>query len=248
MRAWPRLLTTALPRLLACLALLAAIGCTREILTVELPMMNFANPAPPIAGSVEVCVPSKLYKRQWNVRDHPYRIELGKRAALNFERMAKTAFREAVAVYGDDCGSTSDTPWIEAAIVSANRDWDGMEGVINPEPVDTALTMSFDLFADDGSPIWSTSVKAEHRVVDPAPPPRALGGAMVRSRRGRRDFGVVLGKALDEAYAQLITSTDVRAAFGDTGLEAEPEADTIDTPPEGEAAEASGEVDAASES
>lgn len=248
MRAWPRLLTTALPWLLACLALLAATACTREIRSVELPMMTFANPAPPIDGSVEVCVPSKLYKRQWNVRDHPYRIELGKRAALNFERMAKTAFREAVAVYGDDCGATSDTPWIEAAIVSANRDWDGIEGVINPEPVDTALTMSFALYADDGTPIWSTSIKAEHRVVDPAPPPRAIGGALVRSRRGSRDFGIVLGKALDDAYAQLITSTDVRAAFGDSGLEAKPEEDVSDTTSEAEPAEAAGEEEAASES
>ncbi|MCR9096195.1 MAG: hypothetical protein NXI30_18365 [bacterium] len=246
MRAWPPLLTTALPRLLACLALLATMGCTREILSVELPTMTFVNPAPPIDGSVEICVPSKLYKRQWNVPDHPYRIELGKRAALNFERMAKTAFREAVAVYGDGCGSTNGLPWIEAIIVSANRDWDGIVGVIDPEPVDTALTMSFALFADDGSPIWSTSVKAEHRVVDSALP-IFLGGTLVRSRRGSRDFGAVLGKALDDAYEQLITSTDVRAAFGDAGLEADPAGGPVAATAEGEAAEASSEDDAASE-
>ena len=147
--------------------------------------------------------------------------------------MAKTAFREADTVYTDDCGARSDPPWIEATIVSANRDYDGFEGgLLEQEPVDTALTMAFALHADDGSEIWSTTVKAVHRTVDPAPL-----NVRVRRHRGSRDFGAVLRKALDEGYAQLIASEQVRAAFGDTGLEAPAEAPadatpTDDVPPE----------------
>lgn len=217
---------TALPAALACLLVLMAAGCARMIETVDLPTMTFESAAPPIDASVEICVRPRLHKRQWNVRDHPYVVELGKRAAINFERMAKTAFREADTVYTDDCGARSDTPWIEATIVSANRDYDGFEGgLLEQEPVDTALTMAFALHADDGSEIWSTTVKAVHRTVDPAPL-----NVRVRRHRGSRDFGAVLRKALDEGYAQLVTSEQVRAAFGDTGLEVPAEAPADATP------------------
>lgn len=214
---------------IASLALMTATGCGRMIQPVDLPTMTFESAAPPIDGRIEVCVRPKLHKRQWNVRDHPYVIELGKRAAIHFERMVKTAFREAVTVYTDRCGSTSDTPWIEATIVSANRDYDGFEGgLIEQEPVDTALTMSFAVHADDGAKLWSTTVAAKHRSVDPAP-------LNVRTRRfrGSRDFGEVLRKALEEGYARLITSEEVRAAYGDVGLEAAPE-DSSETPSAGD--------------
>ena len=127
----------------------------------------------------------------------------------------RASFEEARATYTSDCSADRDLPWIEAWIVSANRDWDGIEGVINPEPVDTALTMTFALHAVDGEKIWSTTVTAKHRVVDPPPPPFAR---TIRSLRGSRDFGVVLRDALDQGYEALITSEIVRAAFDDTAL------------------------------
>ena len=64
-----------------------------------------------------------------------------------------------------------------------------------------------------------------HRTVDPAPL-----NVQVRRHRGSRDFGAVLRKALDEGYAQLVASEQVRAAFGDTGLEAPAEAPADATP------------------
>ncbi|MEM9175611.1 MAG: hypothetical protein AAGC67_10285 [Myxococcota bacterium] len=228
MRA-PLRLRTALPLLLAGVALATATGCTRELRAVDLETMTFEDSVPPIDASVEVCIRSNLHKRQWSVEGPPYRIALGKRAALHFERMAKQAFREAVAVYTDACGATSETPWVEATIVSANRDYDGIEGFplfgyfvelfSGADPVDTALTMSFALHADDGSEIWSTEVKSEHRVVDTPPPPIPTVGARVRARRGSRDFAVVLRDALDRGYQALISSETVRRAFDDDGLE-----------------------------
>lgn len=208
---------------LAGLVLLGALGCARMLSPVDLPTMTFLSETPKIAGRVEVCVKPELYKRRWNVEEHPYRIELGKRAALNFERMAKSAFREAVAVYAESCGAASDTAWIESKIISANRDWDGIEGWFawfEQEPVDTAITMSFTLYADDGQPIWSTRIKSEHRSVDSIPLTNRL-----RRNRGARDFGIVLAKTLDQAYVELLASDDVRAAFGDTQLTDPPEAD-----------------------
>lgn len=238
MRTLPRSRTalpsdSRLPRLLGIAALVLAAasagGCARMIRPVDAPTMAFESEAPAIDASIEICVRPKLHKRQWNVHDHPYVIELGKRAAIGFERMVKTAFRDAAAVYTDRCGETSRTPWIEATIVSANRDYDGFEGgLIEQEPVDTALTMSFEIHADDGSEIWTTTVEARHRSVDPAP-----WNVRTRRHRGSRDFGVVLGEALDEGFTRLITSREVRAAFGDPGLDA-PSEDAPGVSPEAE--------------
>lgn len=194
----------------ALLLIALASGCGRQLRSVELEPMSFVSPHPPIAGAVEVCVRKKLHARHWNVAEHPYRIELGKRAALNFERMVRAAFRDVIVAYTEDCGSLSDRPWIEATIVSANRDWDGLEGLIDPEPVDTALTLALALQADDGSPIWSTEITARHRATD-----FGLVGPTIRSQRGSRDFGIVLSSALDQGFEALVTSREVRAAFGD---------------------------------
>ncbi len=209
----PRPLAETLELLLV-LTTLAALtsACARPIVGVELEAMSFMSPLPPIAGAVEVCIDKKLRSRHWNVDDHPYRVELGKRAAINFERMAKAAFRDVIVDYSDVCGRLSARPWFEARIISANRDWDGVEGIIDPEPVDTALTMLFSLHANDGVPVWSQQIKAEHRA------PGFVGTPVTRSQKGRRDFGVVLAEAFQQGYAALLADPDVRAYFADDGV------------------------------
>ena len=92
-----------------------------------------------------------------------------------------------------------------AEIVSANRDWDGIVGIVDQEPVDTGITLRVALYSKAAGEIWSTSVQATTRAPAPGFGPRLYGGA--------RDFGVVLEDALRQAYASLMTSPEVRAAF-----------------------------------
>ena len=199
--------------ILTCLVVLAITsGCARPIVGVELQAMSFMSPLPPITGSVEVCINKKLRSRHWNVDKHPYRVELGKRAAINFERMVKAAFRDVIVDYSDACGRLSARPWFEARIISANRDWDGVEGIVDPEPVDTALTMLFRLYANDGVLVWSKEIEAEHRA------PGFVATPVIRSQKGSRDFGVVLADALQQGYEALLADRDVRAYFADDSL------------------------------
>ncbi len=196
------------PRLCALVSLISLCvgGCqgpgSRSVRVVELAPMRFEFEGPKIARTVELCLPPALRMRQWNVEDHGYIVDLGSRAALNVEIMAKAAFEEVVVSFDAECGSATDYPWFLAAIVSANRDWEGFQP---SEPIDTSITMAFELVSDEGRPIWSTTTKGEVRR------PGAL--PFGRKRAGAEDFGEALRKALDLGFAELMRAEKVREAI-----------------------------------
>jgi len=193
--------------LVACLAAFASFGAClqRTIIAVDLAPITFESEAIEIDGEVDLCISRALRQRQWNVERHPYRVALGARASTNLESLARSAFRVVHTRFDGACGEKGELPWMTAEIRSANRDWDGIVGIVNPEPVDTGITLRVALYATGGEEIWATSVQATTRSPGPVLRPRRYSGA--------RDFGVVLQDALREVYASLMTSPEVRAAF-----------------------------------
>ncbi len=213
---------------LAAFVAIAAIGFTTacgEIRTVALQPLPFENASGPIPGDVEVCIQKKLRARRWNAGETGYRIELGSRATLNFERLAKASFRDAVVVFDEQCGERTDHPWITASIVSAKRDWDGLQGWITPTPVDTELTLSIELHQNDGAEIWSTRATGTHSTRSTAMEhgydvvthsvffPLLAFRSSELARRARRDFGIVLASAFEQVHDRMMKSPSVRAAF-----------------------------------
>lgn len=199
-------------RVAACMLVLILGACARPLVDVTLPPVDFEGPEK-LATDVEVCVPKKLHARVYDISKHPYRVDLGQKAALALERLARSAFQDVVVDYpmGDRCGGRTDRPWFTAEIVSAKRDWDGIvtgdgfAAISDPEPVDTALTMRFELHADDDTELWSYETTTSHR----------SPGSVVERRRsqGSRDFGVVLANALEAGHAALLAAPELRAAF-----------------------------------
>jgi hypothetical protein len=197
---------------LACLGL----GCQANPMTpVQLEAIVYEHRIQQIAGTVEVCLPPSLRLRRWDVRGHRYSVDLGDRAALNLERLAKAAFRDVVVSFDEACGSSSDLTWMTARIVSANRDLQAnREGNRN-----TSITMEFELVGDDGQPIWSSTTKGE-----------VLNGGnnifffrmFFQKRDGASDFGEALRIALELGFDELVESDAVRRSFGDESLNPPP--------------------------
>ena len=94
---------------------------------------------------------------------------------------------------------------MNAEILAANRDWDGVVSLVDPEPVDTGITLWLALYEGQGELIWTSTLQATTRAPGPLPGHRIHDGA--------RDFGVALGDALRRSFVSLTTSPEVRAAF-----------------------------------
>ncbi len=186
-------------------ALLSAPGClgglARTISTVELPPMSFSHESAPIDGTIELCLTPKLRMRQWNVASHPFKIDLGSRAALNLEILAKSAFREVIVSFDRTCGSATDHPWLSATILAANRDWDSLWSTEQ----NTTITMEFELAGSDAGRIWSTTTRGD---VTTSPPTYTQ-----RRVRAAEDFGEALGVALEQGFDELLESEEVRDLF-----------------------------------
>ena len=193
--------------LLAGLFLIGVLGCARPLTYVDLAPMSFEDESAPINGTIELCLSRKIRKRQWNVKDHPYKIELGGRAAQNIEIMAKSAFREVLVSFDDTCGSATHYRWLDVRIVAANRDWDSLWATEQ----NTTITLSLDLFEDDGREIWSTTTRGDVKS-KPAWFTR-------RRTRGAKDFGQAISLALQQGFEELIASEEIRSAFRDTQLD-----------------------------
>jgi len=198
--------------LFACLGAISALGCARPLTTVELAPMAFVHKSAPINGTIELCLSPKLRMRQWNVEDHPFKIDLGSRTALNVEILAKSAFSNVIVSFDKTCGSATEHPWLAATILAANRDWDTMWS----RRQSTTITMEFELADDNQDIIWSTTTRGD---VSTAP-----SGFTKRRTRAAQAFGKALEIALRRAFDELIESEDVRSAFGAPPLDAPSEA------------------------
>jgi len=178
----------------------AAAGCGRTVTAVDLDPILFAHEDAPIPGAIELCLTRELRMRQWNVRNHPYVIELGDRAALNVERLAKAAFESVVVSFEEPCGQATDRPRLTARILAANRDADS----IWSRSQETTITMDFELVSDDGAPIWSTRTRG---AISKAP-----SGLTRRKIRAAEDFGEAMQEALDAAFVEIVQSQEIRRA------------------------------------
>ena len=193
--------------LVSCVITLSGLGCARKISTVQLEPMLFVDESPPIDGTIELCLTPELRMRQWGGKRHPFKIELGTRTALNFEILAKSAFREVVVSFDRDCGSATDYPWLTATIVAANRDLDQLWSTEQ----NTTITIEFDLAENDGTPIWSYVSKGH--ISAPSAP------FLRRRVRAAEAFGETIAIALQSAFEELVESAEVRRAFGPAPIE-----------------------------
>lgn len=219
------------PFLVLALGLLAAFGAgcsanTKPIDGVVFPDTRFDAEVGRFATPIELCVPPALRKRQWNVEAHPFRIDLGPRAALHFERMVKARFREVEVTFDKACGATTGRPWITTKIVSAHREPYSDVNLANDPLQYTALETVTSIHAGSGETLWET---AQDGVVGK---PLPLGGNAFfaswdkgsiiflpfdflasledrpRMEAARRDFGEAMAAALVATNEALVRDAD----------------------------------------
>lgn len=179
----------------------ATTGCGRTVTAVELDPIVYAHADAPVPGAIELCLTRELRMRQWNVRNHGYLIELGDRAALNAERLAKAAFASVVVSFEEPCGQATDRPWLSVTILAANREADS----IWSRTQETAITLDLELVSDDGERIWATQTRG---TVTKKP------AAFTRRKlRAAKDFGEAMREALDVAFGEIVQSQEIRRAL-----------------------------------
>ena len=180
----------------------ASAGCGgRTVTAVELEPIVFSHEDAPIPGTIELCLARELRMRQWNVRSQPYVIELGDRAALNVERLAKAAFESVVVSFEEPCGGATQGPWLSATILAANRETDS----IWSRSQETTITLDLELVSESGAQIWNTRTRG---VVTKEP------AALTRRRiRAAQDFGEAIQRALETAFQEIIESEAIRRTF-----------------------------------
>lgn len=203
---------SSLITLVAGLALLSSLGCGRPLTTVALEPMTFEHKAAPIEGTIELCLSPTLRRRQWNVEEHPFKIDLGSRTALNVEILAKSAFRNVIVSFDQACGSMTDHAWLSVVILAANRDWDTLWA----REQTTTITMQFELAESRERSIWSTTTKGDVTT--------STSALFQRRKRAAEAFGQAIEIALQKAFEEIIESEEIRRALGDISLDALPEA------------------------
>lgn len=182
-----------------CLALLLG-GCTyRGTVPVELEPVPLWRPADPIEGAIELCLPPALRMAHWRYGDRFYVVHLGRKVALNVERLAKHAIRDVVVSFTEDCGVATRRPWLLAEITAAERRIGGRG------PDETRVTIALSLSSDEGETIWQEQAEG---VV----PPGAHGLAFPHTRAAR-DFGRAASLALAEVFDRLRRSDTVRSSL-----------------------------------
>ena len=238
---------------LCLLALSAALGCeTIETLPidaqapidrsgftpirpVEMPALEFDAGDRRIPGRMGLCLNARLRGRQWNVRPHPFRIDLGSRAGRSIEQMAKGAFESVEVAFEEDCAARRPGPWLDVQIESARRG--DRDEIVVGELQSTSLVLSATIREGSDEPIWRRMLHSTSRVApaglprrskrserekDPwflrlpeADPERANApDERVRHEHAARQFGLVLADALSRLFEELLESEEVRQAAG----------------------------------
>ena len=141
-----------------------------------------------------LCLPPALRLRQWNVEDHPFRVELGKVTAREFERLVKSIFTDVTVTFERRCGGRTGLPWITTEIRSANRE---VYYEIEDDLQYTAITLVTSIHEPDGRERWVETTES----VVAAPP--ALGG-----------YGASWGRSgiLEILFPPALAVTDLRLA------------------------------------
>lgn len=152
-RSAPRPVAWALAAALTAVLATTACAANRPLATAIVPAVEFEGDAPAIGSPIELCLSPALRQRQWNAERHPFRVELGPRAALVFERLAKTRFRSVEVTFDRDCGAQTGLPVLEARIPGAHRE--PYEDVVDPLQY-TAVELETTLRTRSGEVLWQT--------------------------------------------------------------------------------------------
>lgn len=188
-----------------------------------------------IEGRIGLCLTPRLRQRQWNVRCHPFQIDLGSRAALPVERMAKAAFQHVEVAFEKDCARRRPDLWLEVRIEEAHRD---RRDEIGPgEKQTTAVVLSATLREGSGERIWWTKFRSKavseaagvSRILPPLPGEIARADAAVgdeslageldaraRHEHAAHPFGLALVGGLRLLFHALPESNEVRQAARST--------------------------------
>ena len=188
---------------LTALLLASATGCGRALKTVSLEHLEWKEPGQIINTPIELCLPPALRGRQWNVRAHPYRVDLGPRTTINFEQMVKRVFSEVEVTLNKACGSQTGLPWITARIVAANRELyneteDGVQY--------TSIRLDTEIRVQGGARVW----RSDQTAVTSSSP---VLNWWKRPDIAAEDFGAAIEQALQQTYEMLLDHEAVRKAL-----------------------------------
>jgi hypothetical protein len=188
---------------LTALLLASATGCGRALKTVSLEHLEWKEPGQIINTPIELCLPPVLRGRQWNVHEHPYRIDLGPRTSINFEQMVKSVFSDVEVTLSKACGSRTGRPWITARIVAANRELyneteDGVQY--------TSIRLDTEIRVQGGARVW----RSDQTAVTSSSP---VFNWWTRSDIAAEDFGAAIEQALQQTYEMLLDHEAVRKAL-----------------------------------
>ena len=197
------------------------VGCAAPVLVEPSPgVLTFENPLEPVDAAVEVCIPVALRKRQWNVPPRGFRVALGPRAAVNFERLVKAAFSDVTVTFDSECGARTELPWMELVIASAKRD---RTGPTDDGLVHTEITLETTLRNDANEPIWQWDVTSQV-AHEPGPGDGVpyldermpiflfpVGAVTIGVReRAAEAFGEALDQGLRQTFDALVAAPEIR--------------------------------------
>lgn len=188
---------------LTALLVASATGCGRVLKNVSLEHVKWKEPSQIINTPIELCLPPVLRRRQWNVYEHPYRIDLGPRTSINFEQMVKRVFSDVEVTLKKACGSQTGRPWITARIVAANRElYEETEDGVQY----TSIRLDTEIRVQGGARVW----RSDQTAVTSSSP---VFNWWKRSDIAAEDFGTAIEQALQQTYETLLDHEAVRKAL-----------------------------------
>lgn len=207
------------------------LGAIRRRAVITLAPIVFENPLEPVEARVEVCVSKRLRDRQWNLPLRAFRIDLGQRTAVNFERLARAAFAEVVVAFEAECDGPAALPRMTMEVVSAKRD---PSGRLTDGRVHTEVTLRTLLHDSAGELVWQHetrgAVDREPRFGDGIPyaddsiglfellvfAPVALPALALQSPmldRAAEDFADAVEAGLQQTFQALVAAAEIRNAL-----------------------------------
>ena len=169
-----------LPTLLACASSPASApssrsGSDRPLRKAFLEPLAFEAESPKRPEAIELCLPPKLRQRQWNVEDHPFRVDLGSVTAREFEQLVKAFFANVTVTFERQCGARTGLPWITTEIYAANRE---RYSEVEDDLQYTAITLVTSVHGARDQPVW---IETTESVVSAPPVRGGFGGSGQRS-------------------------------------------------------------------
>ena len=198
-------------------------GSNRPLRKALVEPLIFEIETPKHPEAIELCLSPELRQRQWNVEDHPYRIDLGAATAREFERLVKATFTDVTVTFDRQCGVRTGLPWITTEIHSANRE---LYSEVEDDLQYTAITLITSVHGARGQRAW---IETTESVVS-APPilgglgssgersglvsilfPHTIAVKDLRHAQASREFGRAIEQALREIERTIRRSDELPA-------------------------------------